>query len=230
MWSGATILGALALRALQNRTQPTSGKLRMVDLTASAELTDRAARHTRKRDPSRVYAAVLHQMGFSRGNDPSRYLRVTANYAILPNGLVLYLHPHSTRLPQANGLNSGSVGIEFAGNFPSVRGGWWYPKGREGDPAYENRPTKAQIEAGRALLAHLRNQHGFTHVLAHRQSSATRGNDPGPEIWYGVGEWAKQQLGMTDGGDDFKVGNGNPIDPRWKDPRWQIPGGRGAVA
>ena len=27
-------------------------------------------------------------------------------------------------------------------------------------------------------------------MFAHRQSSESRGNDPGPEIWRGVGQWA----------------------------------------
>jgi hypothetical protein len=229
MFSTATILAALALRSLRAGKAADHAPLRLVDMTGAAELRPAAARHTRKRDPSGVYAAVLHQMGFSRGSDPTRYLGVTAHYAVLPDGTVLQLHPHSTRLPHGNGLNTGSVGIEFAGNFPSVRGGWWYPEGYEGDPRYENLPTPEQLEAGRALLRMLRDKYGFTHVLAHRQSSATRGNDPGPHVWGAVGEWAKANLGMSDGGPEFAVGNGNPIDERWARAPYYNPSG-GALA
>jgi hypothetical protein len=62
---------------------------------------------------------VLHQMGFSRGNDYRDYLRTTAHYIILPDGGIYHFYPDSTNLPAAGPFNSGSVSVEFAGNFPS---------------------------------------------------------------------------------------------------------------
>ncbi|MFN7999717.1 MAG: hypothetical protein U0X75_01730 [Acidobacteriota bacterium] len=56
----------------------------------------------------------------------------------------------------------------------------------------------------------------MTHVLAHRQSSGQRENDPGPDIWYHVGQWAIDNLGLKDGGPGFKVGTGNPIPDLWR--------------
>ena len=56
----------------------------------------------------------------------------------------------------------------------------------------------------------------LTHILVHRQSSASRANDPGPDIWYHVGQWAVNNLGLRDGGKNFKVGSGNPIPDIWR--------------
>ena len=57
---------------------------------------------------------------------------------------------------------------------------------------------------------------GLTHVLAHRQSSGTRENDPGPDIWFDVGQWAVNTLGLKDGGPGFKIDTGNPIPDEWR--------------
>lgn len=64
---------------------------------------------------------------------------------------------------------------------------------------------------------------GLTHVLAHRQSSAARENDPGPDLWRGVGQWAVENRGLNDGGPKFKVGDGNPIPDAWR--TWGSGGG-----
>src|SRR4029079_913327 len=57
---------------------------------------------------------------------------------------------------------------------------------------------------------------GLKTILAHRQSSGTRDNDPGPDIWFHVGQWAVDNLGLKDGGPGFKVGSGNPILDDWR--------------
>ena len=58
---------------------------------------------------------------------------------------------------------------------------------------------------------------GLTHVLAHRQSSHARDNDPGPEIWYQVGQWAVETLGLKDGGPGYKhPTGGKPIPEQWR--------------
>jgi hypothetical protein len=53
-------------------------------------------------------------------------------------------------------------------------------------------------------------------VLAHRQSSNMRENDPGPDVWHHVGQWAVDTLGLSDGGPGFKIGNGKPIADAWR--------------
>jgi hypothetical protein len=172
------------------------------------------------RDPKTVYALVLHQMAFSRGNDPTRYDRVASHYAILPDGQITQLHPVSALVWASNNFNPRSVSVEFAGNFPNVKGTCWSP------PTHGcHRVTDAQIESGRFLVRHLSRTIGLTHVLAHRQSSADRENDPGPDLWYHVGQWAVDVLGLRDGGPAFKVGNGSPILPEWR--TWGRPGHKG---
>lgn len=177
----------------------------IVNLIAEAPASKR-----RDRGRSVVDAVVLHQTGFSRGLDHLRYRNVTAHFVILRDGTVLQLHPTSARLPASDGFNSRSVAIEFVGNFPSSKGGWWKPEkyGR-------HHPTAEQLEAGRRLLRMLRRA-GISHVFAHRQSSHKRSNDPGPEVWAAVGQWAIDSLGMSDGGEDFLVGSGSPIPPAWR--------------
>lgn len=184
-----------------------TGQGRIVDRTALTPKSKRVG----KRDPKTVYALVLHQMAFSRGSNPKRYDTVTAHYAILPDGTILQLHPVDAYLNASNGFNARSVAVEFAGNFPSTRGRCWRPE------TYGcHKVTPAQIEAGRYLIQHLVRQIGLTHVLAHRQSSGSRENDPGPDLWYHVGQWAIDNLGLKDGGAGFKVGSGHPIPAEWR--------------
>lgn len=180
------------------------------------QIEDRAGftaknKRLRSRRVEDVYALVLHQTAFSRGNDPKRYDTVTAHYVILPNGHILQLHPVSAYLAASNGFNARSVAVEFVGNFPSTHGRCWEPK-RFGC----HRLSQEQITAGRFLIQHLIRTIGLTHVLAHRQSSGTRENDPGPDIWCQVGQWAIENHRLRDGGPGFKIGTGNPIPDAWR--------------
>ncbi|HKE14652.1 MAG TPA: peptidoglycan recognition family protein [Kofleriaceae bacterium] len=187
----------------------TSSRSPVIDLTASAD------RRLRKgtRDPRTVDALVLHQMACCfRPRDPlQRFLTLTAHFAILADGRILQLHPASALLWASNGFNARSVAVEFAGNFPDVRGRWW-----EGARFGRNQVTRAQVAAGIALVQHLIATLGIRHVFAHRQSSATRTNDPGPDIWFHVGQRAVSQLGLSDGGPGYKIGTGNPIPDAWR--------------
>lgn len=186
----------------------------ILDRTAYARLSQKAKPHTRTRDPGQVDAVVLHQMGFSRGNDPSRYDSVTAHYKILPDGTIIYSHPWSTRLPAANGFNSRSVSVEFAGNFPKRIGSrdpkdFWNPS-----KMGMNNLTPAAARAGQALMRHLFGR-GIRYVFAHRQS-ANKTIDPGPAVWFNVGEYAKR-LGMSDGGENYHISGGSAIPDYWRE-------------
>lgn len=182
---------------------------KIIDLTAQSD------RSVPKgvRDPKSVYALVLHQMAccFRRRNPLRSYLRIKSHFAILPEGQILQLHPVSALLWASHGFNSKSVAVEFAGNFPDVKGRWW-----KGETYGRDRPTAAQLQAGRCLVHHLVRTMGLRVVLAHRQSSNTRENDPGPEVWYHVGQWAVDSLGLSDGGPGFKIGTGKPILDAWR--------------
>lgn len=187
----------------------------------SAQIEDRTAfglkenRKGKPRDMSKVYALVLHQTAFSRGNDTTKYDRIPVHFVIVPNGKIVQLHPLSAYLWSSNGFNAGSVAVEFVGNFPNTKGKCW-----EAKKFGCHKLTQEQINSGRALIRHLINTMGLTHVLAHRQSSGQRENDPGPDIWYHVGQWAVDNLGMKDGGLGFKVGSGKPIPDEWR--KWGV--------
>ncbi|VAW58301.1 hypothetical protein MNBD_GAMMA08-827 [hydrothermal vent metagenome] len=163
------------------------------------------------RDIDDVYALVLHQTGFSRGNIIGKYNRVTAHFVILPDGRILQLHPLTAYLWASNGFNKGSVAVEFVGNFPSDRGKCYKP-----EKFGCHKVTDEQVQTGQKLIKYLVKKIGLTHVLAHRQSSGSRGNDPGPEIWSRVGQWGVDEHGLNDGGAGFKTKSGRAIPESWR--------------
>ena len=186
-----------------------SGGAGIIDLTGKADKSVRKG----TRDMAQVKALVLHQMACcrTRKNPLTDYLGLKAHFAILADGRILQMHPEAAMVWASNGFNHCSVAVEFAGNFPNTKGKWW-----EGDKFGRNHVTPAQLEAGRRLIRHLVAKIGLRAVLAHRQSSASRENDPGPDIWTHVGQWAVDSLGLSDGGAGFKVGSGNPIPDLWR--------------
>ncbi len=186
-----------------------AGDSRIIDLTSQAD----KRRRIRTRDPKKVYALVLHQMAccFNVKDPLKRFLKMAPHFAILPDGRILQLHPILSLTWASNGFNAGSVAVEFAGNFPVIRGKWWH-----GGENGRNQVTQAQIEAGRYLVRYLIRTMGLKVIVAHRQSSGTRDNDPGPDIWYHVGQWAIDTLGLSDGGPGFKIGSGSAIPDSWR--------------
>ena len=173
-------------------------------------LVDVSPSGLRRKRRAQVDAVVLHQTGFSWGNDPLKYKDVKAHFVVLPDGKVAQLHPVNARLSASHGFNSRSIAVEFVGNFQSSRGRWWNPEtyGR-------HTLSKAQIQSGRWLLRRFRRM-GLAHVYAHRQSFYERSNDPGPEVWAAVGQWGLEQLEMSDGGEGYFIGTGQPIHRTWR--------------
>lgn len=173
------------------------------------------------RDPRKVYAFVLHHMAFKRWNpktkaysNPESYLATGAHFCIMLDGRIIQLHACSRMIWHGNCVSPGSVAVEFEGNFPNIKGSWWINK--DAKIPDKDKPTPAQFESGKFLTSYLKTVLGITHILAHRQSSDSRENDPGPDIWYNVGQWAIDKLGLTDGGPTFKCGTGKPILPEWR--------------
>jgi peptidoglycan hydrolase-like protein with peptidoglycan-binding domain len=176
------------------------------------------------RDPRKVFALVLHHMAFKRRNikskkysDPESYLATGAHCCILFDGRIIQLHAFSRMIWHSNCTSGGSVGVEFEGNFPNVNGKWWVYKDDKGNIIRnDDKPTQAQYEAGRFLASYLKCVMGITRILAHRQSSKDRENDPGPDVWYNVGQWSIDKLGLSDGGPTSQCGDGKPILPEWR--------------
>lgn len=173
--------------------------------------TPKDLRKGKPRDINKIYALVLHQTAFSRGNDTTKYDRIPVHFVITPNGKIIQLHPLTALLWSSNGFNTGSVAVEFVGNFRSIEGRYYKPE-KYGCHTV----TPEQIKAGRQLIQHLRKQIPLTHILAHRQSSGDRANDPGPEVWFNVGQWAIHNLGLKDGGPGFFIHTGQPIPEQWR--------------
>lgn len=184
----------------------------------AAQIIDRTAFGTKShrkgtRDINTLTALVLHQTAFSRGDAADKYDNIPVHFVITPDGKTVQLHPLTAYLWSSNGLNARSVAVEFVGNFRDIRGNFYKPE-QFGCHSL----TQAQVNAGRELIKYLRTQiPKFQHVLAHRQSSDQRDNDPGPEVWYHVGQWAVNNLGLKDGGPNFSVGTGKPIPQEWRD-------------
>lgn len=214
-WGLGDVIGGIGSRIGQVAGQVAgqiAGKLAgagIIDLTDKA---DKSNRHG-MRPAAQVKALVLHQMACCRNrkNAMTDYLKIGSHFAILPDGRILQLHPELAMVWASNGFNHGSVAVEFAGNFPNTKGKWW-----QGDKFGRDQVTPAQLEAGRRLVRHLVAKIGLKTILAHRQSSASRENDPGPDIWYHVGQWAVDTLKLSDGGAGFKVGDGNAIPDLWR--------------
>ena len=208
-------LGGLAGRVASGIGRVASSVAGAVQHASIIDLTAQADRSVRKgqRSMSKVQALVLHQMAccHQRRNPLTDYLGLKAHFAILPDGRILQMHPVDQVVWASNGFNARSVAVEFAGNFPNTKGVWW-----QGAKFGRDQVTPEQIAAGRRLVRHLVATMGLRTVLAHRQSSATRENDPGPDIWHGVGQWAVDTLGLSDGGPGFKIGDGNAIPELWR--------------
>lgn len=179
-----------------------SAKTKIEDWTKHADIADRRIVTNQYRHPDRVWALVLHHMAFKRldkkkrlYSQPENYLRTLAHFCILFNGRIIQLHPISRMIWHSQCTSGGSIGVEFEGNFPNDKGKWWVndepnKKGEVIRIINEDYPTAPQIEAGRFLLRYLQVVNNLKTVLAHRQSSMDRADDPGPDVWFNVGEWA----------------------------------------
>jgi hypothetical protein len=163
-----------------------------------------------------VDAIVLHSMSFEWSRYPiGIYDKVNCHFAVTRSGKVLHLHDLTVFLNASGGFNRRGIAIEFEGNPPGPRG-----KAFMEEKFGNHTPTLAQIFAGRGLVQMLKAEHWVSHIFAHRQSEGkggVRGNCPGPHVWFNVGEWAKSQLGLSDGGPGFAISGGTPIPQTWRD-------------
>src|SRR5574338_637521 len=221
-WAAAATAGALGLLFFSRRGGGGQAGS-VIDYRAKARLTAKAREHTTKRPADQVFALVLHQMGFDRGNDPAKYAKVTAHYVVPRDGKVYQLHDHTERLPASSGLNSGSVSVEFAGNLPSKPGSTDPRAFFKPDKFGMDQLTPEQIAGGRMLVDHLVRTAGITHIYAHRQGGQKRENCPGPDIWREIGGYGVERHGLKWGGPGWAVDTGSlhglPIPDEW----WQPP-------
>lgn len=141
------------------------------------------------RNPSTIDGIVIHQtscvFGVSAkqlkeagGNATNakhrRALGVAAHMTAFDTGYAVLAHPLDWYVYHANSLCSRSIGLEVEGKYPGTMG--------------KGLLTPPLIQAARDALEYimLRSKElamPIKYIWAHRQSSPTKENDPGEEIW-----------------------------------------------
>lgn len=184
---------------------------------------------TRSRSWTSVTGICLHQTACNLGERDARWDTVGAHLGIMRSGRVVWLHDFNRIVIHGNGWNAKTVGIEIDGLYSGV----------DGDPSTVwNDPSTAIREQGQTLTTAALDaacqtirwicsevaKYGGTvsKLVAHRQSSKDRRDDPGSAIWKGIALPMSEELGLDDGGDGFAIG-GYPIPREW-DPsrtRWR---------
>lgn len=219
--AGAILAGGILGRIVSNRPSYTATP-QILDLRSEAvpflkkreQNSGKKFQRSTRRPVTDIDGLTIHQMGFSRGSDPRRYLGVPAHYIITPDGMISQLHDWETYLYTSSNLNKNTIGVEVAGNFRGGNGKWRKPEKFGRDV-----PTPAQIQALRDLVAYVQRELDrqgikMDALWAHRQGSMNRGIDPGPELWSQVVPWANETLGLVDRSEETR--GGQPIPETWK--------------
>jgi N-acetyl-anhydromuramyl-L-alanine amidase AmpD len=174
-----------------------------------------------ERDFSTVTGACLHQTACNLGERVERYDTVGAHFALTRGCKVIWMHDFTHKVAAANGWNNATVSIEIDGLYAGVEGDpstvWNDPSTPGKDPGQVFTPEMA--ETLRKLLRWIKARlgHQMNAIVAHRQASEDRPSDPGSAIWV-VALEMHQELGCSDGGIGFTLGDGLPIPEKW-DPR-----------
>jgi N-acetyl-anhydromuramyl-L-alanine amidase AmpD len=186
-----------------------------------------AKQRVRKRPWSSVTGICLHQTACVLGERPERWSTVGAHLGVMRSGRVVWMHNFDKNVAHGNGWNQATVGIEIDGLYAGVEGD---PSTVWDDPSTARREqgmtlTQEAAEATRQALRWIcsevaRNGGKVRALVAHRQASANRRNDPGSAIWQDVALPIHAELGLSDGGVGFKLdtGGGYAIPEAW-DPR-----------
>ena len=213
---GAALRGLLADGAL-------TGSLDLPG-TQFHDRRDTASRSQRKqaRPWRKVTGVTLHQTACLLGERPERWDTVGAHIGITRGGQVIYLHPFDRVVWHGNGWNAGTVGIEIDGLYAGIEGDagtvWNDPSTphREAGMALPEVQAEAARQVCRWICAEVEANGGKVAALvAHRQSSASRRSDPGEAIWQRVALPIAAELGLSDGGDGFAIGDGRAIPAAW---------------
>lgn len=176
---------------------------------------------------SEITGITLHQTACFLAENSTRMLNVGAHFVTGRAGQVWWLHEENRIVWHGNGWNRQCVGIEMNGLYAGIQGN---PKTVWNDPSTARKevamdPTPELIEASCATVEWICQRveiHGgkVRFLVAHRQSSKDRPNDPGSLLWQEVGIKMAKKLNLTDGGPitkDWpgKIGDGYPIPEEW---------------
>lgn len=195
------------------------------DVLLDRRLTAVASHDHGARSWKAVTGICLHQTACLLGERPARWDTVGAHLGVMRSGRVVLLHDFHRIVWHGNHWNSGTVGIEIDGLYEGVLGD---PKTIWDDPTTKvhevgMRATYEAIEATKQTIRWIcgvvaKNGGDVRALVAHRQSSKDRQDDPGSELWQAIALPLHTELGLHDGGVGFKLGNGFAIPESW-DPR-----------
>lgn len=185
---------------------------------------ERAMRSVDKgpRSWSNVRGICLHQTACVMGENAPRYDGIGAHIAITRSGKVFHMHDFNRLVWHGNGWNAQTVGVEIDGLYAGIQGDaktvWDNPETVRHETGQDL--TEAAAESARQTIRWIcqeieRNGGKANVLVAHRQSSDARRNDPGSEIWQRVALPMHAELGLNDGGTGFKIGTGAPIPEAW---------------
>lgn len=198
--------------------------------TSTANIIDEKANHPHSgrsvsmpyRPWSKITSVVLHQTAAKMGEKPTSWHNVPIHFGITRAGRIIQLYDLVEVCNHANNLNRSSVGIEIDGWYAGIEGRpetLWQPKKQD----IPRKPMDLPTEQANAVKDTVKwivdtvaaNGGRITHIHAHRQSSKDRQSDPGSLIWQTIGLWAQVNLGLSDGGATFTVGDGRTIPEAW---------------
>jgi hypothetical protein len=164
----------------------------------------------------------LHQTACVLGERPARWETCGAHIGITQSGAIIWIRDLDRVAYHGNGWNAQTVGIEIDGLFAGVEGD---PKTVWDDPSTQHREAASKLQPAqissaqwviRWIVSEVARHGGQVRALvAHRQSSSTRRNDPGSAIWQAVALPMIAELGLSDGGPGYKIGTGYAIPEAW---------------
>lgn len=172
-----------------------------------------------------VTGICLHQTACVLGERPERWETCGAHIGITRSGKVIHIHDFDRIVYHGNLFNDHTVGIEVDGLYAGIEGDlstvWDDPDTaiRERGMILTSESVRSTLEAIRWIYGEVAKRGGKVRALvAHRQASDTRRNDPGSDIWQRIAQPAKRELGLRDGGEadpKFCIGDGYPIPEAW---------------
>ena len=166
-----------------------------------------------------ITGVTLHQTACDFGSErPDRWDTLWAHLGCSREGNVFWAYDLEQVVWHGNGFNMATVGIECEGNYAGVvgdRSTVWQP-GTGELMVVTPELVKAAQDAVRWVCAVVA-QHGghVGNLFAHRQSAGSRRADPGQELWQQVALPVMAELGLSDGGPQYKVGEGRPVPAAW---------------
>jgi N-acetylmuramoyl-L-alanine amidase len=176
----------------------------------------------------------LHQTACHLGasKDPARCDNIGAHFVVYQDGRVFWLHDLDRRIIHGNGFNSQTIGIEIDGLFAGVEGDLSTVWDDQSTPQREQAMTltPAQTTAVKQLIRWTHAEivrHGGqpTTIVAHRQASGDRRDDPGSKVWKEIAMPMLTEFRLSDGGPGFMLKDGQggmPIPESWDPSRTGI--------